>query len=183
LSIAKQLAELLGGSIGVRSELGKGSSFTLTVPVRIDQQSPSRSANEHRERNVYNWANYVVLVAEDNQINYMILNKGLSQTKIQVLWAKNGLQACEMCAEKKPDIVLMDMQMPELDGYEATTRIKMLQPHLPIIAQTASALYEDRQRVLNAGCDDFIPKPIDIVHLLSKMEYLLKKTPPKGKAL
>lgn len=115
-----------------------------------------------------------ILIAEDVESNYLYLNAVLSKINAQIYWAKNGQEAIEVIrTEKDIDLILMDLQMPELNGYEATQIIKKEQPQIPIIAQTAFAMSDDREKALNAGCDDYLAKPIKSKDLLNIVEKYL----------
>lgn len=116
----------------------------------------------------------VILIAEDYEVNYLYIKAVLEDTGAQILWAKDGAEAVEMCSNNnKIDLVLMDIQMPRLNGYEATRQIKKFRNNLPIIAQTAYAMEYDREKSLNAGCDDYISKPIRIDTLLEAINNQL----------
>lgn len=119
------------------------------------------------------WSDKTVLIAEDVNDNFLFLKTYLRKTKINVLWAKDGQEAIEICNNNNVDIVLMDIRMPIVDGYEATAEIKKKKPQLPIIAQTAYALNSDYQKVFDSGCDDYITKPILGASLLDKMAVYL----------
>jgi hypothetical protein len=122
----------------------------------------------------YDWADKTVLIAEDVNDNFLFLKTYLRKTKINVLWAKDGREAIDMCAKNNDiDIVLMDIRMPNVDGYEATAEIKKMKPNMPVIAQTAYALNSDYQKVFDSGCNDYITKPILGASLLEKMAALL----------
>ena len=116
-----------------------------------------------------NWGNKIVVIAEDEQINYLFLKAVLKPTKAQVIWTKTGRETIDICNSEKVDIVLMDIKMPDLNGLEATIEIKKDFPNLPIISQTAYAMEEDEIASIEAGCDDYISKPIRPENLLSKM--------------
>lgn len=120
-----------------------------------------------------NWENKVVVIAEDEQINYLFLKAVLKPTKAQVIWTKTGRETIDICNTEKVDMVLMDIKMPDLNGLEATMEIKKNQPNLPIIAQTAYAMEEDEQASVESGCDDYISKPIRPDNLLSIMSNLM----------
>jgi len=123
---------------------------------------------------VYDWSDKTVLIAEDIDDNFLFLKTFLRKTKITVLWAKDGKEAVEMCQnEKQIDLVLMDIRMPYMDGYEATRKIKDFKPDLPVIAQTAYALNSDSQKIYDSGCDDYITKPILGRILFQKMSKFL----------
>lgn len=126
------------------------------------------------QRETYDWSDKTVLIAEDVDDNYLFLKTFLRKTKINVLWAKDGKETIDICRENdKIDIVLMDIRMPFIDGYEATRKIKEFRPNLPIIAQTAYALNSDYQKVFDAGCDEYITKPILGKILFQKMKKFL----------
>lgn len=108
-----------------------------------------------------------ILIAEDVESNFLYLKAVLSKLNATILWAKNGIEAVEMCDQDQTiDLILMDLQMPEMNGYEATLVLKKKYPHLPIIAQTAFAMSDDREKALDAGCDDYLAKPIKSKDLL-----------------
>ncbi|MDP4184718.1 MAG: response regulator [Bacteroidota bacterium] len=116
----------------------------------------------------------VILIAEDVESNFLYLNAVLSKLKTEILWAKNGKEVIELCKQRSDiNLILMDLQMPEVNGYDATREIKNLFPNLPIIAQTAFAMSDDRAKALDAGCDDYLAKPIKSKDLLSMVEKYL----------
>jgi CheY-like chemotaxis protein len=126
------------------------------------------------QRNTYDWSDKTVLIAEDVDDNFLFLKTFLRKTKIKVLWARDGREAIDICKKDDSiDIILMDIRMPFLDGYEATRQIKTFRPELPIIAQTAYALNSDYQKVYDAGCDEYITKPILGKILFQKMAKFL----------
>ena len=122
---------------------------------------------------VRNWENKVVVIAEDEQINYLFLKAVLKQTKAKIIWTKTGRETIDICNAEKVDIVLMDIKMPDLNGLEATIEIKKILPQLPIIAQTAYAMEEDEEASTEAGCDDYLSKPIDCEELLQVIDKYL----------
>ena len=116
-----------------------------------------------------------VLIAEDVESNYLYLKAVLSKLNANVFWAKNGIEVLDICErEEIMDLVLMDLQMPEMNGYEATQILKKRYPDLPVVAQTAFAMSDDREKALDAGCDDYLAKPIKSKDLLSIAEKYLK---------
>lgn len=170
LAIAKRLVELLGGKIWVDSELHKGSIFYFTIPYNTDEKSIEfiREKKSDSRPVSYNWNDKIILVAEDEPANFKYIQNVLSHTSIVLLWAKNGLETCEFLKKRADiDLVLMDIRMPIMDGYEATKRIKKINGKIPIIAQTAYALDYEREEILNAGCDDYIAKPFSDNELLT----------------
>ncbi len=124
---------------------------------------------------IHDWSGKTVLIAEDVDDNFLFLKTFLKKTKIQVLWAKDGREAIDMCRNNSEiDIVLMDIRMPFIDGYEATRQIKTFRPELPVIAQTAYALNSDYQKVFDSGCNEYITKPILGKILFQKMNKFLR---------
>jgi len=108
-----------------------------------------------------------ILIAEDVESNFLYIKAVLSKLNATIFWAKNGLEAIEICNnEPLIDLVLMDLQMPEMNGYEATRILKKKYPNLPIVAQTAFAMSDDREKALDSGCDDYLAKPIKSKDLL-----------------
>jgi len=116
-----------------------------------------------------------ILIAEDVESNFLYLKAVLSKLNANVFWAKNGLEVLAICEKEEiMDLVLMDLQMPEMNGYEATQLLKVKYPNLPVIAQTAFAMSDDREKALDAGCDDYLAKPIKSKDLLTITEKYLK---------
>lgn len=122
-----------------------------------------------------------VLLVEDNEANADMLTRRLVRHGFEVRLATDGVQAVEMARDEPPDLVLMDISLPRIDGWEATRRIKAdaASAHVPIIALTAHAMVADRQRCLDAGCSEFETKPIDLARLLDKMHALLPARTPR----
>lgn len=138
-------------------------------------ESYDSAIKEAAQENEYVWIDKMILVAEDIDLNFLYISELLKPTGAMVIHAINGKEALEQCQKESGiDLVLMDIYMPIMNGYEATRQIKHLRPDLPVIAQTAYALSEDRKRALEAGCDDFIAKPISKEELLLKMGKFLK---------
>ena len=118
----------------------------------------------------FNWKNKLILVAEDKKINYEIIKESLVGTQVEIVWAKNGKDAVDLVqTNDKIDLVLMDIQMPVMDGLEATRKIKLIRGDLPVIAQTAYALPQDSFKCIDAGCNDYIAKPIPLDEFLIKI--------------
>jgi len=118
-----------------------------------------------------------VLLVEDNEMNRDMLSRRLIRRGFQVVFAMDGQQGVDLARSERPDIILMDMSLPVIDGWEATRRIKAgeLTSHLPVIGLTANAMAGDREKALDAGCDDYDTKPVDLDRLLMKIETLLER--------
>lgn len=126
--------------------------------------------------NNYTWDGKNILIAEDIVSNYNFLRLLLKKSKVNILWVENGIDAVTTALNNDSiDLVLLDINLPLLNGYEVVKQIKKQRPNLPVIAQTAYALGGDREKSLSAGCDDYVSKPISISVLLKKIDYYLGK--------
>ena len=169
LSIAKENTELIGGEITLKSKKGEGSTFFITIPYKptslgLENSNSAAKIEEEEEEEEEEEHKCTILVAEDEEINYLfleILLKKEIDLDCIIIHAKNGEEAVEIC-DKNPDIdlILMDLKMPVMDGFEATRQIKELRPNVPIVAQTAFSSAEDKRKVFSLGFDDFLSKPI-----------------------
>jgi CheY-like chemotaxis protein len=187
LSISKRLAILLGGDIHVTSKEGEGSAFTLTLPIREPGAEAIRNRNEKRQKQIgfrsstdsesivltdtKPLSGLNVLVVEDGRVNQIVISTQLTDAGSLVTLADNGQAAIESIGERESagvpfDVVLMDMQMPIMDGYEATTRLRSNGYTRPIIAITAHALSGDCEKTLEVGCDAYLSKPVDREQLI-----------------
>jgi len=118
----------------------------------------------------------LILIVEDVESNYLYLNAVLTKLDAQIEWVKNGLEAVNFAKEHpETDLILMDLQMPEMNGYDASREIKKIYPEMIIIAQTAFAMSDDRSKALEAGCDDYLAKPIRSKDLLDTVNKYLNK--------
>lgn len=166
LSIAQKNAKLIGGNISFSSMPDKGSSFILTIPYNPVFTTIPRDISIDTDIIPYTSSiKQVILIVEDGEINFLYLKTilhNMKEFKFVIYRAENGKEAVEICKKNKGiDLVLMDIRMPIMDGYTATKKIKKIRPGLPIVAQTAYSTEEDIQKALDAGCDDFVSKPID----------------------
>jgi hypothetical protein len=161
LSIAKAYVELMGGSIWLTSEPGTGSDFYFTIPYNRAETFNKNEPKMIKMDTVHNFISKTVLIAEDEENNYRLIVELLSPLNLKFIHAVNGHEAVEICrSDSSIDLVLMDIKMPIMDGYEASAIIKKLKPSLPVVAQTAFAFESDREKVFQAGCDDYLSKPI-----------------------
>jgi CheY-like chemotaxis protein len=177
LAITRYLTELFGGTIAFESEPNQGSTFTMAIPAqhRGQMTQPAHTV-EMAPVSDNSLAGMRILLAEDNMLNVMVAKQMLKNAHAEVQVAENGRICLEMLNYDRPDLILMDLQMPELDGLETTRIIRQREadqqlPRLPIIALTANAFEETREQVLQAGMDDFLSKPIhpeDLFLVLSK---------------
>ena len=173
LAISKGFVGLLGGKMWAESKENEGSTFYFEVPY-VPTKKFKEIEHSEKSRTDYVWEGKLFLIAEDDKFSYKFLEGFLKQTKANVLHAEDGREAVELCLKNRNiDLVLMDIQMPEMNGLEATMEIKKFNNDIPIIAQTANAITEERQKCLKAGCDDFITKPVNISELYSLIDRWL----------
>ncbi len=181
LTLAKENIALIGGRIKFKSKEGKGSTFTITLPHNPVQSNIIRTSIEHKKK--YSGVEkQIILIAEDGEVNFLFLKTVLIKMQdydFVIHRAKDGKEAVNLCEyNSNIDLVLMDIKMPIMDGYDATKHIKKLRPKLPVIAQTAYSTEEDIQKALDAGCDDFISKPVDrkILKPILKKYFKIKQS-------
>lgn len=183
LAITRRLADLMHGSAGVRSELGVGSTFWFTAHLELGRGDPADTASESTdqiETQLYtDCAGSRILLAEDNQVNQLVATELLQSVGMIVTVAPNGREALELFNKHRYDLVLMDIQMPVMDGLESVREILLQHPNTttPIIAMTANVFDEGRQEARQAGMVDFIPKPVNPSELYTTLHHWL----PHGK--
>ena len=194
LTITQNLIEQLGGTIRVESDPdsyrennlpdglpadrhGKagGSTFYFTLPLNVSENIEVSNIEKHIVEKHQIWKNKTILIAEDEESNYKFLEVLLSKKGINLLRAENGYEAIEICkGHKQIDLILMDIKMPGMSGLEATMKIKQIKPEIPIIIQTAYAMQNDEKECIEAGCDDYIAKPIKKEKLFSILAKWIK---------
>jgi CheY-like chemotaxis protein len=163
LAISKAYVEMLGGKIRVESEPGEGSVFYFSIPwIKEKKADKTRKATLSYEDPDVKIKNLKVLIAEDDQTSELFIETIVNHYSRKVLTALTGIEAIEVCRNNPDlDLVLMDIRMPGIDGYEATRQIRQFNKNVIIIAQTAYGLSGDRGKALKAGCNDYISKPIN----------------------
>lgn len=181
LAISQRLVSLMKGEINVESELGSGSRFTVTFPCQYTLQSslPEESPPQASEQSAVVVSGSRILVAEDNEINALIINDMLKQMGHKVMVAENGKRALEAATKVRFDLILMDIQMPEMDGLEATKAIRAADISIPIVGLSANVFEQDKQKALNAGMNDYLHKPIVLEHLTQSMNRWLSNSQPE----
>lgn len=174
LSISKKLIELLGGKIWVESKKNKGSKFYFTIPYDPVKRAKPGIKEQHETNKK---EAFTILVAEDEETNYLYIEEVLSGMNLKLIASKNGVETIRICKENPSiGLILMDLKMPILDGYEATKEIKKFRPELPIIAQTAYAMESDMEKAEKAGCNGYLSKPIQAEELIKIISgYINKK--------
>ncbi len=179
LSISKQLIELFGGSIQVKSQIGRGTTFYFTIPFRVGTESDLQQAEE-TDLSVTLLEGLSVLLVEDNEMNQLYACTILEEWGTRVTVAGDGKAALEALNHTEVDIILMDMQLPVMNGLEASRAIRdELKSTIPIIALTANAIKGDNERCLQAGMNDYISKPFEPAHLFQKMAQLTRNADRK----
>ncbi|MBD3409902.1 MAG: PAS domain S-box protein, partial [Ignavibacteriales bacterium] len=174
LTITRQLVELMGGELRVESEAEKGSVFSFTIEtLEVDPRAVTRS--RAKEIVGYRGDRFHILVADDQAENRRFLRDALEALGFDVTLAEDGAEAVRLCKASRPDVALMDLVMPNLDGYEATRAIKDddATKDVPVVALSAAVFNKNRHKSFEAGCDEFLPKPLIFDDLLAALEKLL----------
>jgi PAS domain S-box-containing protein len=177
LAITKNLVDNLKGEITLSSEAGRGTRFRVSFPgILHERRKKDAVAGPPEVKESPDWHDKTVLIAEDEKSSYDLLETMLMDTGIHILHAWSGQEAVEMCLQgERPDILLMDLRMPDLDGMIALKEIRNHFPGIPAIAQTAYAMADERRRCLESGFNDYLAKPVSLSMLIEKMSKILSE--------
>ena len=176
LSISKTIIEKMGGRIGVESAgEGKGSTFWFTLPYLPVEQTEASVVVEEAPKDSISKGEITVLIAEDNESNYLLF-QAILEPEYRLIHAWDGVEAVELYKQHKPQVILMDINMPNKDGYEAAREIRQLSPTVPIIAVTAYAFISDKKRILDTGFNSYVSKPLNADKLMQELKSVLGKS-------
>ena len=178
LAISKRLVEIMGGEICVESEIGKGSTFYFTFWAGIKSHQKENSAIQNNKKDSEEQKNRNILLVEDDYVSQLVIKQICKMKNWNIAVASNGKEALEILENNKFDLILMDIQMPEISGYDLAKIIrekeKLTEKHIPIIATTAYAMETDKEHALNVGMDHYISKPIDLTKLQEIINQVVK---------
>ncbi len=174
LSIVKGLVELMKGEISLTSKEEKGTNFKINLPFAIQELSlVDEETSSKEEENELNLSGKTILVAEDDFSSYFLIEQFLNETKARIVHAQTGQEVLDLMEKEKAELILMDINMPVMDGLEATRLVREADNKIPIVAQTAYAMENEKLKCFEAGCDDYISKPLTKSILLEKLKKLM----------
>ena len=173
LPISKNLVKLMGGEMWVESKVNKGSIFRFTLPLVVENAGVEPRVLISNKS--YNWTGKTILVAEDEMLNWMFIKEMLRKSGAEIMRAEDGNQAVKIARKFKPDIILMDIKMPGLNGIEATRKIRTFNKTVPIIAQTAFVMAEEKAESKMVGCNHFVTKPLDRTVIMELIDSYFNK--------
>jgi PAS domain S-box-containing protein len=173
LTICKGLLQLMGGKIWLKSDGRNGSTFYFSLPLYLyNKEETVIPVVTEKE---FNWEGRNILIVEDDPSSYEFLYEILSEKNCKIRYAANAKEALSIFAQYPFDLILLDIQLPEVDGYQIARQIRQINTSIPIIAQTAHAMSDDRQKCIASGCNEYVTKPIQVDHLLETIDsYFLK---------
>ncbi|HOG19195.1 MAG TPA: response regulator [Salinivirgaceae bacterium] len=169
LALANKITNLLHGKMWFETSVNVGTTFYIKFPSNLVRRV--KNIEKPKASKYPDYSGKTFIIAEDVEINYMLISELLIPTKAKLIWARDGKEALDLFKTSKPDLIIMDIQMPKMNGYEAITAIRELDKNIPIIAQTAFMMDNEKQKSIEVGANDFIPKPIkfkDLIRVIKK---------------